>query len=201
MEFNEKLQELRRAKGITQQELAHSIYVSRTAVSKWESGKGYPGIESLKAIAAYFSVTVDHLLSSEEALTMAQKDGERREGTIRDTVFGLVDVSHVLLLFLPFFAQRIGEAVQSVSLMELGGIATYMKVLYFVFVIGTACMGVLTLSLQNLSSAIWVRNKWVVSISFSVACGLLFVLSLQPYAAVFTLFLLFIKVFMLVKCG
>ena len=63
MEFNEKLQELRKRKGFTQEELAEALYVSRTAVSKWESGRGYPNIDSLKAIAKYFAVTVEELLS------------------------------------------------------------------------------------------------------------------------------------------
>ena len=68
MEFHEKLQELRKQKGLTQEELAGHLYVSRTAVSKWESGRGYPGIDSLKAIAAFFSTTVDALLCTDEIL-------------------------------------------------------------------------------------------------------------------------------------
>lgn len=54
MEFNEKLQQLRTGKNLTQEQLAEQLYVSRTAISKWESGKGYPNIESLKCISKFF---------------------------------------------------------------------------------------------------------------------------------------------------
>ncbi len=64
MEFNEKLQQLRTGKNLTQEQLAEQLYVSRTAISKWESGKGYPNIESLKCISKFFSVTIDELLSN-----------------------------------------------------------------------------------------------------------------------------------------
>ena len=66
MEFNEKLQNLRKQKGLTQEELAEALYVSRTAISKWESGRGYPSIDSLKLIAGYFSITIDELLTGSE---------------------------------------------------------------------------------------------------------------------------------------
>ena len=62
MEFNEKLQELRKNKGLTQEELANALFVSRTAVSKWESGRGYPSIDSLREISRFFSVTIDELI-------------------------------------------------------------------------------------------------------------------------------------------
>ena len=62
MNFNEKLQFLRKAKGITQEQLAEALYVSRTAISKWESGRGYPSLDSLKDISRFYSVTVDDLL-------------------------------------------------------------------------------------------------------------------------------------------
>lgn len=55
MEFNERLQKLRTGKNLTQEELAQKLYVSRSAISKWESGRGYPSIDSLKAIARFFS--------------------------------------------------------------------------------------------------------------------------------------------------
>ena len=77
MEFNTRLQELRKQRGLTQEELAGLLFVSRTAVSKWESGRGFPNIESLKALSRVFQVPVDTLLSGEELLTLA--DGEARE--------------------------------------------------------------------------------------------------------------------------
>ena len=90
MEFNEKLQELRKQKGLTQEELAEMLFVSRTAVSKWESGRGMPNIDSLKAIAKFFSVTVDELLSCEEVLTIAEKDSKEKEQHFYDVLFGLL---------------------------------------------------------------------------------------------------------------
>ena len=74
LELGQKLQELRKSRGLTQEQLAAALLVSRTAVSKWESGRGTPNIEPLKAIAAYFSVSVDTLLSGEELLNLAGKE-------------------------------------------------------------------------------------------------------------------------------
>ena len=79
MELNEKLQGLRKQKGLTHEELAEVLFVSRTAISKWESGRGYPNIESLKAISKFFGVTIDELLSGDELLTIAEKDTKQKE--------------------------------------------------------------------------------------------------------------------------
>ncbi|MBQ6535218.1 MAG: helix-turn-helix transcriptional regulator, partial [Firmicutes bacterium] len=69
MEFREKLQELRKSRGLTQEELAEAIFVSRTAVSKWESGRGYPSIESLQELSRFFSVTIDDLICPKEIMS------------------------------------------------------------------------------------------------------------------------------------
>ncbi|NLY96430.1 MAG: helix-turn-helix transcriptional regulator, partial [Clostridiaceae bacterium] len=74
MEFNERLQKLRTGKNLTQEELAQKLYVSRSAISKWESGRGYPSIDSLKAIARFFHVTLDELIGSEETVRLAEED-------------------------------------------------------------------------------------------------------------------------------
>ena len=123
MEFHEKLQELRKQKGLTQEELAESLYVSRTAISKWESGRGYPNIDSLKAISKFFSVTIDELLSGEEVLTIAEEDQKQKESILRDMVFGLLDLSGAMFFFVPFFGQKADGYVQAVSLASLTVIA------------------------------------------------------------------------------
>lgn len=116
MELSEKLQELRKEKGLTQEELAEALFVSRTAISKWESGRGVPNIESLKAISKFFSVSIDELLSGEEILKIADEDNKQKEKHTRDLVFGLLDCSLIMFLFLPFFGQKGDEIIKEVSL-------------------------------------------------------------------------------------
>ena len=70
MEFNEKLQELRKSRSLTQEELAEVLFVSRTAISKWEQGRGYPSLDSLKEISRFFSVSIDELICSEEIISV-----------------------------------------------------------------------------------------------------------------------------------
>ena len=51
MEFCDKIKKIRTDNNLTQEQFAEKLYVSRTAVSKWESGKGYPSIDSLKSVS------------------------------------------------------------------------------------------------------------------------------------------------------
>ena len=199
MEFSEKLQELRKQKGMTQEEMAQVLFVSRSAVSKWEAGRGYPNIESLKAIAAFFGVTVDELLSGEELLTLSEEDQKKKENHFRDLLFGLLDIGAAMLFFLPFFGQKAENVIQSVSLLSLTDIAPYLYAGYCAAVAGTVILGVLTLALQNCGQAFWLRNKNKISLLFNGMGVLLFVVSRQPYAAVFLLIFLVIKVRMLLK--
>lgn len=62
--LSEKIKELRKKKGLTQEELANALNVSRQAITKWESGDGSPDIDNLKNIALYFHVSVDYLIDS-----------------------------------------------------------------------------------------------------------------------------------------
>jgi len=196
MEWNEKLQQLRKQQGLTQEELARRLFVSRTAVSKWESGRGYPNIDSLKALAAFFQVTVDQLLSGEELLTAAEEDSRQKEARFRDLAFGFLDCGYALFLILPLFGQKAGSTVQSVSLLALTAVQPYVKALFWGIVAGLVGLGILTLALQNCGHPVWVRNKARLSLLLGGIGLLLFILSQQPYAAVFALVCLTAKVFL-----
>ena len=76
-----------------------------------ETGRGYPNIDSLKAIARFFGVTIDELLSGDELLTIAEKDTEQKENHIRDLVFGLLDISVAVFFFLPLFGQKVNGII------------------------------------------------------------------------------------------
>ena len=199
MEFNEKLQELRKQKGLTQQEVADSLYVSRTAISKWESGRGYPNIDSLKNISELFSVTIDELLSGDEILTIAEENTKQKENHIRDLCFGLLDICALMLLFLPFFAHKADGVIRGVSLLSLTAISSYLKIVYLVVVIAIILMGVLTIVLQNCEQNFWVRGKSKISLFINILATVLFIISQQPYAATFIFIFLLIKVLLLIK--
>ena len=199
MEFNEKLQELRKNKGLTQEELAEALYVSRTAISKWESGRGYPSIDSLKEIAKYFSVTIDELLSTDEVLTIAEKDNKQKEKHLRSLVFGLLDISVLMFFFLPFFGQKANGIVEEVSLLSLNEITTYLKTAYYAIVISIAVYGILTLTFQNCQKMFWVQNRDKISLIFNAVAVLLFIISSQVYVGAFLFIFLAIKALMLIK--
>ena len=199
MEFHEKLQELRRKKGLTQEELAERLYVSRTAVSKWESGRGYPNIDSLRAIAKFFSVTVDELLSGEELLTVAEADQIQKMRYFRDLTFGLLDLCAVILLYLPVFAGRSAHGVQGASLFAVPSMQPYVRAFFLAAVLSVSVWGALMLALQGCQRPAWTVLKYKLSIGLSIFAALLFTVGLQPYPAALILVLLGVKLLVLLS--
>ena len=199
MEFNEKLQELRKNKKLTQEELAEDLYVSRTAISKWESGRGYPNIDSLKEIAKYFSVTIDELLSGDEVLSIAEEDNKQKEKHLKSLVSGLLDTSILMFFFLPFFGQKAGDTVQSVSLLYLDGFENYLRIAYYAIVSSIAVYGIITLTFQNCQKIFWAKNRDKISLILNAVAIIAFIITLQPYAATILFIFLTIKALMLIK--
>jgi len=71
--LSEKIKELRKKKGLTQEELASELNVSRQAITKWESGEGTPDLDNIRNIALFFHVSVDYLVDSKTESTLDLK--------------------------------------------------------------------------------------------------------------------------------
>lgn len=77
MTFGEKIKKLRVASDMSQDELAEKLFVTRTAVSKWETGKGYPSIDSLKLLSDLFHISMDELISDDDVESKRVLDDKR----------------------------------------------------------------------------------------------------------------------------
>ena len=192
MEFNEKLQELRKAEGLTQEELAEALYVSRAAISKWESGRGYPSIDSLKEISKFFSVTIDELICTEEIIIAAK---DERKNTLRmyaEFICSLLDVFIAVLIFIPVFGNG-PESGSSVSLFMLTGISGWIKNLFLALVIITVLNGICGAIISGMDKPVWSRHRIVTGIVLMVICSAVFILTRQPYAGIICFFILVVK--------
>lgn len=69
MEFKDVLKDLRKGKGIKQNELAEVFDLERTAIGKWETGKNKPNADTLEKLADYFNVSIDYLMGRQEVKT------------------------------------------------------------------------------------------------------------------------------------
>lgn len=199
MEFHEKLQELRKQKHLTQEELANALYISRAAVSKWESGRGYPSIDSLKEISRFYSVSIDDLLSGEELLSLAETDQQEKTRSLRDLVFGILDCMTAILFFLPFFGQPNGNRVEIVPLLSFNEHVNYIWLSYAVIVSLTTMFGIIQLTLQNCQYHLWVKNKVRISFALTIISTMFAIMNRQPYPGGFWLCLLIIKGILLQK--
>ena len=69
MTFGEKLKNARKEAGLSQEQLAEKLSVSRSAVAKWETDNGMPDVNNLKAMASLLNTSIDYLLDEDEKLT------------------------------------------------------------------------------------------------------------------------------------
>ena len=199
MEFHEKLQELRKSRGLTQEELAEVLYVSRTAISKWESARGYPSIDSLKEISNFFSVTIDELLSSEKMLSIAEKENKANLRSMCDLSFGLLDVCSFILIILPLYPNRVNEFVYSVNLFAYTQTTLLARLLYWSIFVSLVVAGAIKLLLTKYRMERYNRIMTGVSMAISVLAVLLLAMTRESYAVVVAFLLLVIKGCLLFK--
>ena len=199
MEFHEKLQELRKERGITQEELAETLYVSRTAISKWESGRGYPNIDSLKEISKYFSVSIDDLLSGEKLLSIAEKEHISNLRNMCDLLFGIMDICSFILIVLPLYPNTVNGYVYSVNLFAYTQVTSLNRALYWGLYILLIVIGIVKLILTNLG--LYKCNKIVTGVSMFISILLVLFLAMtrEAYAIIVVFLLLVIKGVLLLK--
>jgi len=198
MEFHEKLLELRKSRGLTQEELAEALYVSRTAISKWESGRGYPSIDSLKEISRFFSVTIDELICTGEIITAAENEKKALIGRYVSVICNALDMLTAVLLFLPVFGNG-ADTPASVSLFCLTGIQPWLKIVLIVVIGMMILNGLCGVIISRFDRPLWNRHRMVTGMVLSVAGVGVFIGTRQPYAGIICFAILVIKAWLIIK--
>ena len=184
MTFAEKIKKLRNDKSMTQEELAEIVFVSRVAVSKWETGRGYPNIDSLQQIAKVFDVSVDSLLSTADFFEVGRKE--------RAKTIGLFNSLSFLLFILPFFRNvEVDGGITSVLVFNVAYSSPIIKLISLSAIVISAVTGLVSLCFTK----VHFRTKFLLCVISNAVMVLVFCLTLQPYPAVFSLVILILNCF------
>lgn len=188
MELSEKIAMLRKARGLTQEQLAEKLFVSRTAVSKWETGRGMPGMDSLQQMAKFFDITLDELLSTEEIISIAERENRENLRRFASRTDGILDLAAVTGMVLPLYKTENMGQFYSVPLWRYEG---WLSVLYWVFPAAMLLCGILQLCLVEKEKR---RNALRMTGMLLCICTVfLLLLSGQPYPGTLFFVLLLLK--------
>ena len=196
MDFGEKLKALRTERGLTQEQLAARLYVSRTAMSKWETGGGSPNLDSLQAVARLFDVSVDDLLSADDLIVLAR---DERRSTARSSgmlSFGLLDVLAVVFAFIPLYGVDDGSFVRMANLADYGASVDFGAsfAVMAAAVVSLMFVGAVEILLAAACSRRAARIVALVGFAVQALAVVLFASTMQPYATTLMFALLLAKV-------
>lgn len=96
--FSNKIKKLRLSKNLTQDQLAKLIYVSRSAVAKWEQNRGFPNIDALQRISKIFEVSIDDLLSDKELKILEVTNNKKKISLQRKIIISLSILAAIILI-------------------------------------------------------------------------------------------------------
>ena len=199
MEFNEKLQALRKSRGLTQEELAEALFVSRTAISKWESGRGYPSIDSLKEISKYFSVTIDELMTGEKLISIAEKENKSNIQKLCDLLTGIVDLFSFILIVLPLYPNPINGYIYSVNLFAYTETTSFNRMLYWIMFLTLVLVGAVKIIITQFELNKGQKIVTAFSIVLSILAVLFLAMTREAYAVTIAFFLFVVKGILLFK--
>jgi transcriptional regulator with XRE-family HTH domain len=168
------------------------LFVSRAAVSKWESGRGYPNLDSLKEISRYFSVTIDDLICSEEIITVAEDEKKACLDKYTALICCALDIFMALLLFLPVFGNG-ADAPTSVTLYKITGLSAWLRIVFAALIGVTVLNGISGFIISRFDKPVWNRHRLVTGIVLSITGAAVFMMTRQPYAGILCLAILVVK--------
>lgn len=148
MNFAQKLQQIRKERGMSQEQLAEVIGVSRQAISKWESGTAMPDSDNLVTISNYFGVTIDSLLKPEPAEQGEQTAQPAEQATVTKQSGGLISA---LSWHYEYKSKR---TVKGVPLVHINIGFPFYKA-KGIIAIGNAAVGVVSLGLASMGVLSW----------------------------------------------
>lgn len=190
MELAEKIQSLRKERGLTQEQFAEMLFVSRTAVSKWENGRGAPGMESLQMISKVFGISLDELLCADELISVAENENRNNMARFAIRIDGVLNISAVLGLVLPLYKSEVEGMYYSVPLYSFGG---RFAVFYWLIPLFIAACGIAQIILNKSELEKWAEALTNAGAILNVTAVFLLILSAQPYPAILFFTLLILK--------
>ena len=165
MNIADRIQHLRKSKGISQEELADKVGVSRQAVSKWESEQSTPDIEKVILLSDYFEVTTDYLLKGIEPVS--ENIPRKSDARIFSLVASVINFIGLVVAIMIWIERQISSSVAAGLILMAVGI--------MIFVIGQF----IGENKEQSSRWFWIVNVWIlvlipISCIFNIFQGILF---------------------------
>ena len=165
MNIADRIQHLRKSKGISQEELADKVGVSRQAVSKWESEQSTPDIEKVILLSDYFEVTTDYLLKGIEPVS--ENIPRKSDARIFTLVASVINFIGLVVAIMIWIERQISSSVAAGLILMAVGI--------MIFVIGQF----IGENKEQSSKWFWIVNIWIlilipISCIFNIFQGILF---------------------------
>ncbi len=196
MELSEKIQKLRKEHNMTQEQFAEKLFVSRTAVSKWETGRGMPSMESLQMIAKLFHITLDELLSTEEIVVIAESENKENIKRFASYMDGVINLAALLGLLLPLYKVEDNGFFYSIPLYQLGG---WQGLVFWIAPIIMILCGIVELLLIGREQEKRIGIISTVGTIAHVSAITLLIVSGHPYPTVLLFFMFALKGVLLLK--
>lgn len=163
MAFGDKLQFLRKTKGISQEQLASQLKISRQAISKWENNSSIPDVENIVKLSNIFEVSTDYLLKSEVEISKLDMKNNSNQRKLKISSLGSI---FIILGFIGVFIMGILSAIRPVSIIgdrNISGFPAYLIsneiVWLFALCLLTFVGGLLIFLFPYIKSLIQQKNK------------------------------------------